>query len=161
MKRWYWLWVFGLLRCSSLYTYSFSVNTGRTDATRLLWENVVKQGYTELQASYFIDTCKTKETENGSARRCVVRLTAIGIAESWRCKKSKNCFWLSDENGVMELEFREATNKRVTSYYKYRYRHREPEDWIEKSHYNCNPAGNWTRNTKIVIEYFRSYFKDI
>ena len=142
-------------------TYAFSPNTGRTEATRTLCVSVVNQWYTEQQATVFIDECKRKEIEDGSARRCVVWLTAIGVAESGRCKKSKNCFWLSDSQWVIPLTFEQAVDRRTDTYYTHRYKHTQPEQWIELSHYNKDVNGNWVRNTRIIVEYFRSLSTEI
>lgn len=155
---WLLLWFYLLGRW---FSFAFSPNTGWTETTKTLCVGVVSQWYTEQQATVFVNECKRKEIEDGSARRCVVWLTAIGVAESGRCKKSKNCFGLSDSQWVIPLTFEQAVDRRTDTYYKHRYKHTQSEQWINQSHYNKDVDGNRVRNTRIIVEYFRLLFTEI
>lgn len=126
--------------------------------TVMLQKKMIDLWYKEELTDYIINKCKGIEEEKICPRQCVIRATAIWVAESSAGKRatSNNIRWFRNREYVDEYK---AFDDWLKSYEKYWYKHRSPSDFINKSRYcvdehssNDNSCPNWRKNTNKVIK---------
>lgn len=129
----------------------------RTETTQKKHALMVEKWFTDSEATYIIDVCKSKS----NPERCVqlathtawheTKVGTIGVGET-----HNNLFWLREDGAWMNFDKKIASfERRIESYEKYWYKN-TCTTMVTRSHYTTTQNTEWINNCYRMVDKFTS-----